>query len=222
MESNSTLPDSGNHPTNSLIYASIKTGRENIVAESEDILITKCIERDSSAQNRLYNMYASKMFAVCYRYSRNREEAEDILHEGFMKVFDNISKFRKEGSLEGWIRKIMYNTAIQKFRQRKLDDQTVSMEPMHENSLNNSSNDTLSQIGVKELISMIQNLPPRYQLVFNLYVFEGLKHREIAEQLGITEGTSKSNLSDARTILQREINKTQAQSEMTAAANGRK
>jgi len=148
------------------------------------------------------------MFAVCFRYARNREEAEDILHEGFMKVFENINKFRKEGSLEGWIRKIMYNTAILKFRQRKAVENTVSIESAQVNLSQHSTNDILSQIGTKELIKMIQNLPPRYQMVFNLYVFEGLKHREIAEQLGVTEGTSKSNLSDARAILQREINKT--------------
>ena len=175
--------------------------------DSEDILIKKCIEWDSIAQNKLYELFASKMFAVCFRYARNREEAEDILHEGFMKVFENIDKFRKEGSLEGWIRKIMYNTAIHKFRQRKAVENTVSIDSNNINLAHHSSNDVLSQMGTKELIKMIQNLPPRYQMVFNLYVFEGLKHREIAEQLGITEGTSKSNLSDARTILQREINK---------------
>jgi RNA polymerase sigma-70 factor (ECF subfamily) len=148
------------------------------------------------------------MFAVCLRYSRNREEAEDILHEGFLKVFENIGKFRKEGSLEGWIRKIMYNTAIQKFRQRKETENTVNIDDNHNNISHYSTNDVLSQLEAKELIKMIQKLPPRYQLVFNLYVFEGLKHKEIAEKLGVTEGTSKSNLSDARTILQKEINKT--------------
>ncbi len=176
--------------------------------EKEDILIKECIEWDRSAQNRLYDLFASKMFAVCLRYAKNREEAEDILHEGFMKVFENIDKFRKEGSLEGWIRKIMYNTAIHKFRQRKEVDNTISIDNNHINLTSYSSDETLSNIGTKELISLIQKLPPRYRMVFNLYVFEGLKHREIAEQLGVTEGTSKSNLSDARTILQREINKT--------------
>ena len=162
------------------------------------------------------------MFAVCLRYAQNREEAEDILHEGFMKVFENIDKFRKEGSLEGWIRKIIYNTAIQKYRQRKLDNQTIRMEDYHTNNINHSSNDILSQIGVKELLLMIQKLPPKYKMVFNLYVFEGLKHREIADKLGVTEGTSKSNLSDARTILQREINKTlKHTAQATREDNGR-
>ncbi len=177
--------------------------------ENEDILIKKCIEWDRSAQNKLYELFSSKMFAVCYRYARSREEAEDILLEGFMKVFENISKFRQEGSLEGWIRKIMYHTAIYKFRQRKLVENTVSIDSGFVNLSNHSSNDIFSQIGTKELVKMIQNLPPRYQMVFNLYVFEGLKHKEIAEKLGVTEGTSKSNLSDARAILQKEINNNQ-------------
>lgn len=159
------------------------------------------------------------MFAVCCRYARNREEAEDILQEGFMKVFENIEKFRQEGSLEGWIRKIMYHTAIYKFRQRKLVENTVSFDSNNVNLSNHSNNDTFSQIATKELLKMIQNLPPRYQMVFNLYVFEGLKHREIAEKLGVTEGTSKSNLSDARAILQKEINKTHLH---TAKATGEK
>lgn len=210
------------YPTISLYLSSIKTGRLHIVSESEDILINKCIEWDGAAQNRLYNLYASKMFAVCFRYSRNKEEAEDILQEGFIKVFDNLNKFRKEGSLEGWIRRIMYHTAIQKYRQRKIDNQTIRMEEVHVNSINYSTNDVLSQIGVKELMQVIQKLPPRYQMVFNLYVFEGLKHREIAEELGITEGTSKSNLSDARVILQREINKTLVRTDQGIVRDGRK
>ena len=190
--------------------------------ENEDILIKKCIEWDRIAQNKLYELYSSKMFAVSFRYARNREEAEDILQEGFLKVFENISKFRKEGSLEGWIRKIIFNTAIQKFRQRKPVENTISIDTNYVDLPQHSNNDVYSQIGTKELIKMIQNLPPRYQMVFNLYVFEGLKHREIAEALGVTEGTSKSNLSDARTILQREINKTLIHTAQTAGDNGRK
>jgi RNA polymerase sigma factor (sigma-70 family) len=191
------------------------------VNEKEDILIKKCIEWDRSAQNRLYDLFAPKMFAVCLRYARSREEAEDILQEGFMKVFENMYTFRKEGSLEGWIRKIMYHTAILKFRQRKMVDNTVSLDNNQINITDNNSNDALSRIGTQELIKMIQNLPPRYQMVFNLYVFEGLKHREIAEQLGITEGTSKSNLSDARLILQREINKTGTYTSIASGTNER-
>jgi RNA polymerase sigma factor (sigma-70 family) len=145
------------------------------------------------------------MFAVCFRYAKSREEAEDILQEGFVKVFENIGKFRKEGSLEGWIRRIMYHTAIQKFREKKEVDNAISLDSTNLNLTQQSSEDILGNIQVKELLKLIQELPNRYRLVFNLYVFEGLKHREIAEQLGITEGTSKSNLSDARAILQKKI-----------------
>ena len=146
------------------------------------------------------------MFAVCMRYSSNREEAEDTLQEAFMKVFENISKFKGTGSLEGWIRRIMVNEALQKFRSSKQEKLSVSINENHELPIMYSDNEILSRIGAKELMAMIQNLSPSYRMVFNLYVFEGYKHKEIAEQLGISEGTSKSNLSDARTILQRAIN----------------
>ena len=181
-------------------------GRKQNGLKNEDILIKKCIEWDATAQRELYTLYSNKMFAVCFRYAQNREEAEDILQEGFIKVFENISKFRKEGSLEGWIRRIMFTTAIQKFRQQKSFQNTISLDNPEIHDLHPSVDDVLSQIETKELMNLIHALPPRYKLVFNLYVIEGLKHREIAAQLGITEGTSKSNLSDARAILQREIN----------------
>ena len=173
---------------------------------AENALIKKCIEWDRNAQNTLYKMFASKMFAVCMRYSSNREEAEDTLQEAFMKVFENISKFKGTGSLEGWIRRIMVNEALQKFRSSKQEKLSVSINENHELPIMYSDNEILSRIGAKELMAMIQNLSPSYRMVFNLYVFEGYKHKEIAEQLGISEGTSKSNLSDARTILQRAIN----------------
>lgn len=175
--------------------------------QNEDVLINGCIEWDRNAQNRLYKLFCSKMMAVCYRYSKSREEAEDTLQEGFMKVFENIKHFKKEGSLEGWIRRIMVNTAIQKFRKNSGMFPVDSIENVQLALDQYQEEDTLSKLGAKELIQLIQKLPPKCQLVFNLYVFEGLKHREIAERLGITEGTSKSNLSDARSILQKSIAK---------------
>ena len=181
------------------------TNAENIFKD-EAMLIKKCATWDRNAQNALYKMFASKMFAVCLRYSSSREEAEDTLHEGFMKVFDNIKNFRREGSLEGWLRKIMVNTALQKFRSSKTDKFSVELNENHNDLPHYSDEEILSRISAKELIGMIQNLSPSYRMVFNLYALEGLKHREIAERLGISEGTSKSNLSDARTILQRAVN----------------
>ena len=167
-------------------------------------LIQECIEGDRQSQNRLYNCFAPKMFGVCLRYCRNREEAEEILQEGFMKVFEFIHQFKFQGSFEGWIRKIMVNCALQKYRSKpqlrvvsEIDNSTIEFSQGIE--------DILSRLGTKELLEMVQQLPPGYRMVFNLYVFEGMKHREIAKCLGISEGTSKSNLSDARQLLQKAI-----------------
>ena len=172
--------------------------------ENEDALIQGCVRGDRIFQNKLYEKYSAKMFAVCFRYSRNREDAEDTFHEGFMKVFENIKYFKGEGSFEGWIRRIMVNTAINKYKKTSNFFSLVNIDNTFIPGF--YTDDTISQIAAKDLINMVRNLPPRYQMVFNLYVFEGLKHKEIAEELNITEGTSKSNLSDARAILQKAVN----------------
>ena len=176
----------------------------NLVSEEDHLFITGCIKGDRNAQNGLYEKYSPKMLAVCFRYSKSREEAEDVLLEGFMKVFTNIQNFKSEGSFEGWIRKIMVNTALAKYRNKSGMLNAVNIEKVKINYL--SSEDITSDVNAKDLIRMIQCLPPSYQMVFNLYAFEGMKHREIAQELGISEGTSKSNLSDARAILQRAVN----------------
>jgi RNA polymerase sigma factor (sigma-70 family) len=168
-------------------------------------IIQECIKGNRQSQSTLYNQFASKMFVVCLRYSRNREEAEEILQEGFMKVFEFIHQFKFAGSFEGWIRKIMVNCALQKIRSKP---QLRVVSEIEGSKLEYSgSDDILSRLGTKELLQMVQELPPGYRMVFNLYVFEGLKHREIANLLGISEGTSKSNLSDARHLLQKAISK---------------
>jgi RNA polymerase sigma-70 factor (ECF subfamily) len=145
------------------------------------------------------------MFVVCLRYSKNKEEAEEIVQEGFMKVFSFLHQFRSEGSFEGWIKKIMVNCALQRYRSKPQMHAIVDIESSEVEQISNE--DILSKLGVKELLNMVQMLPPAYRMVFNLYVFEGMKHKEIAELLGIAEGTSKSNLSDARTLLQKAVNK---------------
>jgi len=178
--------------------------------DKEDALIKGCVEWDRRSQNELYDIYKSKMFAVCFKYSSSREEAEDTFHEGFMKVFKNIQHFKKEGSLEGWIRIIMVNTALEKFRKNKRMVALVNIEEYHHETKNQTGDDVFSQFAVDDLMEMIHNLPPQYKMVFNLYEFEGLKHKEIAEELGITEGTSKSNLSRAKAILQKEIRKNES------------
>ena len=139
--------------------------------ESEQILIRKCVEWDIHAQNRLYDLYCAKMFAVCFKYSRSREDAEDTFHEGFMKVFENLKHFKSEGSLEGWIRRIMVNTAIEKYRKNSRLFVVVNIDDNEEFLNHYSTNDILSQMEADDLMRLIQNLPPAYKMVFNLYVF---------------------------------------------------
>ncbi len=179
------------------------------MARLEEI-VHGCIKGRRQEQEELYRMFAPKMYAVCLRYSRNQDEARDNLQDGFIKVFENISQFRGAGSFEGWVRKIMVNTALQKYRGRY---QLYALSD-NESKASNIPVDNISEImGEKELLAMIQELPPRYKLVFNMYAIEGYSHKEIGEVLNITEGTSKSNLSRARDILQERLK--QAQLEKT-------
>jgi RNA polymerase sigma-70 factor (ECF subfamily) len=145
------------------------------------------------------------MIVVCLRYAKNKQEAEDILHEGFIRVFKFLPQFNHEGTLEGWIRKIMINCALQKIKSRTRMVPVISIDSYQDELLQDE--DIESYISSRELLKMVMTLPPACKAVFNLYVFEGYKHREIAEILGITEGTSKSNLSDARLYLKKQLNK---------------
>jgi RNA polymerase sigma-70 factor (ECF subfamily) len=166
-------------------------------------MIRGCIAGDMASQKKLYDLYVRKMMGICLWYAKNREEAEEILQDGFMRVFTYVSKFKGEGSLEGWIRKIMVNVALARYRS-KTHLRPVILYVPEEHGLK----ETISPIDVleaKELVSLVQMLPPGYRMVFNLYVLEGLKHCEIAKLLGISEGTSKSNLFDARRILRKQL-----------------
>lgn len=151
----------------------------------------------------LYKRYAAKMLTVCLRYANNREEAEDILHDGFMIVFDKLRQFKMEGSFEGWIRRIMVNKCIEAYRKKARIFPVVDVEDVRDVFI--TPEEILSSISVNDLLTMIQELPPTYKQVFNLYVFEGMLHKEIAKALNINEGTSKSNLFDARAILKKKI-----------------
>jgi RNA polymerase sigma-70 factor (ECF subfamily) len=175
------------------------------MAQHTQLLIEGCIKGDRFSQSRLYNLYNQKMFLVCLRYARNREEAEEILQEGFMKVFEFIHQYKFSGSFEGWMRKIMVNCALQKYRSKTHLRPVVDIDATA--VADKSHDEIIATLGTKELLNMVQQLPPAYKMIFNLYVFEGMKHREIAELLGISEGTSKSNLSDARALLQKAVNK---------------
>ena len=147
------------------------------------------------------------MFAVCFRYSKTKEEAEDTFHEGFMKVFKNMEKFNKTGSLESWIKRIMVNTAIDKYRKNLHNVSEHKVDISYLDLHIQCSEEVHDKLNADEIMLMVQKLPPGYRMVFNLYAIEGLKHREIAEKLGISEGTSKSNLSDARVLLKKALQK---------------
>lgn len=143
------------------------------------------------------------MLGLLIRYAKSKMEAEDMLQEGFIRVFKNLEKFRYEGSLEGWVRRIMVNTAINYYKSNLKHNQTQDFESFsYSNQLSVDAVDTLSH---KQLIRLIQTLPQGYRLVFNLYVIEGYSHKQIAEELGISENTSKSQLSRARRVLQKKI-----------------
>ena len=171
--------------------------------EQEAQLIKACIDKDRTSQSRLYKIFVPRMYALCLRYSKNPQDAEEIVQEGFIQVFKSLHNYKHTGSFEGWIRKIMIYCAIQHYRTNSKMHPVINIETT--NAVEADNEDILNRLGKKELLKMIQVLSPGYRIVFNLYVFEGMKHREIAEMLGISEGTSKSNLSDAKNILQRAV-----------------
>lgn len=166
---------------------------------SDSDLLEGCIRGDRKMQHELYDRFAPKMYGVCLRYAANTEEAEDILQESFIKVFKKIASFRKEGSFEGWIRRIFVNTAIEHYRKK------IYLQPItehEESTVEGGYLSVLDNLAEKDIISLVQQLSPGYRTVFNMYVVEGYSHKQIAEQLGISEGTSKSQLSRAKQILQ--------------------
>ncbi len=168
----------------------------------DDELIAGCIAGKRDMQRRLYDKYAARMMAVCLRYSRTSFEAEDVLQEGFVKVFSNIQNFKRDCPVEFWIRKIMVNTALKHHRQKMHVSSVAEVEQVEKHP---EEEFIFSNYGFEELLAMVQQLAPRYQLVFNLYAIEGYTHKEIATQLDISEGTSKSQYSRARAILKEMI-----------------
>lgn len=174
------------------------TGNQNV---SETDLIRGCMEGDRRMQKLLYDQFSSKMYAVCLRYMGNSDDAQDILQEGFIKVFRNLEKFRGDGSFEGWLRRIFVNTAIEQIRKRKTDLSLTEKEEVIELKAVSA----LDNINEKDLLQIVSELSPGYRTVFNMYVVEGFNHKEISEALGISEGTSKSQLARARMILQEKI-----------------
>ena len=168
-----------------------------IISESD--LIEGCLRGERKMQHELYQRFAPKMYGVCLRYAGNAEEAEDILQEGFIKVFNKMSSYRGEGSFEGWIRRVFVNTAIEHFRKKTYLQPITETE---ENTIEGKYLSVLDHLAEKDIIQLVQQLSPGYRTVFNMYVVEGYTHRQIAEILEISEGTSKSQLSRAKLILQ--------------------
>ena len=164
-------------------------------------LIKKCKLQDRKAQEELYRKYSGKLFLLCLKYSSDRQQAQDILQEGFLKIFENLYQYSGKGSFEGWMSRITINTALKKFR-----DQTVYLS-IEEDYIEDPEDFQVDeeQVELSELIRFIQELPERYRHVFNLFVMEGYSHQEISEMLKISPGTSKSNLARARLKLQQSV-----------------
>ncbi|WP_409014215.1 MULTISPECIES: RNA polymerase sigma factor [unclassified Arcicella] len=170
--------------------------------QTEEALVKACQKGDPKAQRRVYEKYSPKMLGICFRYVHDEFEAEEIMIEGFVKVFDKINSFKLEGSFEGWIRRIMVNESLMYMRSNKKAQFEVSYDQiLYEPEPEQFRTD----LETKDLLKLIEKLPTGYKTVFNLYAIEGYSHAEIAEQLGITESTSKSQLSRARVILQNAV-----------------
>jgi RNA polymerase sigma-70 factor (ECF subfamily) len=167
-------------------------------------IISGCLKGNRRDQELLYRRHAAKLYAVCLQYSGNDEEARDILQEGFIKIFENLVHYKYEGSFEGWVRRIIVNTALEKYRSKhnlyRVDDIDQIAEPNAE-----PDNEDYAGLEAVDLLKIIRELPSKYRMVFNLYAIEGYSHKEISKMVNISEGTSKSNLSRARVILQRRV-----------------
>ncbi len=156
------------------------------------------------SQELLYKQYASKMLVVCARYAKDNFEAEDMLQVAFVKVFEKLKDYKGEGSFEGWVRRIMVNTSIEFYRKNARMFPVVDLDHAPESPVQENQ---LARLNMNDLLTLIRNLSPGYRLIFNMYAIEGFSHKEIAQELGISEGTSKSQLARARAILQENIKK---------------
>ncbi len=171
---------------------------------TDEQLIRACIREDAASQKEVFTRFSSRMLGVCHRYARTPSDAEDILQEAFIKVFDKIGQFKFEGSFEGWIRKIVVNTALKKYSLMRYEKEINGIEHpgIREGAEDPWAYNHLSQ---KDLLKLINDLPDGYRMIFNLHVIEGYQHEEIAEMLGIQPGTSRSQLVKARNMLQKQI-----------------
>lgn len=169
-----------------------------ILQLNEDDFIKACVRNEEWAQKKLYEDHYELMYPTCLRYASDENEALDIMHDGFIKVFRNISKYQSGTSLKAWIKRVMVNTAIDHYRKRSRKRTESIDQAYHLSSFNI---DAISKMAADEIILSLQELSPAYRSVFNLYVIEGYSHKEVAQQLQITESTSRSNLVKARNKL---------------------
>lgn len=177
----------------------------NIINLEKDMILS-CQKGERWAQRKLYESLYGKMMIVCMRYARDKEEAKDILNEGFVKVFKNLHKYKVGTSLNSWVRRIMVNTAIDHYRKNtrhRVDDLEYARNEA------TKEEDAISKCSAKEILAIVQKLPPSYRSVFSLFVVEGYSHREIANKMGITESTSRSNLVKARNKLRKLLESTE-------------
>ena len=167
---------------------------------TEEIMLQGCLDNLATAQEALYNRFSPRMLGVCYRYARNREDAEDMLQEGFMKVYAQIHQFRNTGALEGWIRKIIVHTCINILKKNKKFSESVDL--IHASGVHINENNIPSMLQAKQVVECIRLLPLGYRTVLNLYAIEGFSHKEIGSILDIEESTSRSQYTRARGLLE--------------------
>lgn len=163
-------------------------------------LIKQCAKNDQRAQKEIYQLFAGKLFSICLKYSKNKQEAQDNFQDGFITIFNKIGQFNFEGSFEGWLKRVMVNTVLLKYRKKTVLN--IVTEEIPDEVVVDIDDD---EISLDFLLNLINGLPDRYRMVFNLYVLDGFSHKEIAKMLQIAEGTSKSNLARARAILKQKI-----------------
>jgi len=167
---------------------------------TEEVMLHGCLNNIASAQEALYNRFSPRMLGVCYRFARNREDAEDMLQEGFIKVFSQMHQFRNQGALEGWIRRIVVHTCINVLKKNKKFADSVDL--IHANSIHLNENNIHSILQAKQVVESIRLLPMGYRTVLNLYAIEGFSHREISTILDIEESTSRSQYTRAKAMLE--------------------
>ena len=163
-------------------------------------LINQCAKNDQKAQEEIYQIFSGKLFSICLKYSKNKQEAQDNFQDGFVTIFEKIGQFKFNGSFEGWMKRVMINTVLQKYRNKTVLN--IVTEEIPDEVIVDIDDD---EVSLDFLLNLIKSLPDRYRMVFNLYVLDGYSHKEISKMMRIAEGTSKSNLARARAILKQKI-----------------